>query len=362
VNDNRRGNDLRVKASFRVRFATVDDLVLAYTGNLSRGGMRLRTDQDIALGSVIEVRLELPDEAPEVRIPSEVVSVTPDGTTGRKYLGVRFIDPDESARKRLEWFILNSEPAPGQFGPATHGQQLKLLIVDDEPLQRASTAKPFQERGHDVRLASDGLAALGLALKDPPDVVLTDLQMPKMDGWQLLRMLRSRPALASVPVIFLTTLSGESDRLLGYRMGVDDFIAKPPEPGDLLARVDRAALRAMQMKASGRQESTDALRGDLEQVSLPAVLSFLEMERKTGVLRVGTERFAVLYLREGRPLRARASELSGATPMQHAHAILSISRGRFEFVPEDVAGPDELKVTVAGLLLEHARLTDEAAR
>ncbi|MBN2193925.1 MAG: response regulator [Polyangiaceae bacterium] len=347
-----------------MRFKTIDDLVVAYTRNLSRGGMRLRTSQEFPVGSYIEVRIELPDGAPEIAVPCEVVDVFYDATDGAHYLGARFVDPNEQTRRRLEWFILNSEAEQGQFGASPHGYQLQLLIADDEPLQRVSTARPFIERGDQVRVAVDGLDALGKALELVPDVIITDVQMPRMDGWQLLRMLRARPTLARVPVLFLTTLASEKDRLRGYRIGVDDYIAKPPDSRDLVARVDRAAVRFLQLASGGQAPSEGALRGDLEQVSLPSLLSFFELERKSGTLRVGPERNGWIAIREGRPVRAFVEgALPGTAPLDRIHSLLDVTRGRFDFEPGTVEGTDdEIGLSVSGILLEHARLRDEATR
>ncbi len=342
----------------------MDDLVVAYTRNLSRGGMRLRTSQEFPLGSQVEVRIDLPDGGPEVRIPCEVVDVHHDEASQAWYLGARFIDPNETTRRRLEWYILNSEPAPGQLGgDSPHRYRLKILIVEDEPRQRDAAARPFVERGDDVRLATDGLDALGKAINDPPDVVLTDVQMPKMDGWQLLRMLRSRPAFARVPVLFLTTLASEADRLRGYRLGVDDYLPKPPDPEDLKVRVDRAAVRAMQLASGSKPPPDQALRGDLEQVGLTSLLSFIEMERMTGYVRVGPAVNGRILVREGRPVQVFVDTAeAGESPRDRLFRLLDLRVGRFEFVPTTVDVQDEIQAGTSSLLLEHARVRDEGAR
>jgi CheY-like chemotaxis protein/Tfp pilus assembly protein PilZ len=359
---NRRGRDLRVQATFRVQFHTLDALVMAYTANLSRGGIRLRADQPLDVGSVVRVRIELPDSAPAVEIPCKVVDVSREASTGKYTFGVTFIDPDETAKKRLEWYILNSDAVPGQFGNAAHHCRLDVLVADDEPLQREAVARCFRARGDTVRMVGDGLAALSECLRKPPDLVLSDVQMPRMDGWQLLRMLRGRPALRNVPVVFLTALASERDRLLGYRLGVDDYVSKPHVPSDLLERADRAVVRAAQLTAADSAAAPESLRGDLEQVSLPSLLAFLEMERKTGVLRVGPVTNALLYLLDGRPIRVVSQDLSAPNGAGLLMALLDVATGRFEFVVEPVEGPDEINMTVSRALLEHARVHDEAER
>jgi CheY-like chemotaxis protein len=239
---------------------------------------------------------------------------------------------------------------------------LSVVVVEDEPLQSEAAAEPFRSRGDRVRICRDGLEALASCLDDPPDVVLSDVQMPRMDGWQLLRMLRSRPALATVPVLFLTTLSSEQDRLRGYRLGVDDFIAKPYEPSELVARADRAVVRA-EHQAQGHQPAPqDALRGDLEQVSLQSLLSFLEVERKSGVVRIGPDTNAQIYVSEGQPLRVEIHDApSELSPRELLFQLLSLRVGRFDFVAGPVSGPNELGDRASALLIDHARLCDEGS-
>jgi DNA-binding response OmpR family regulator len=204
------------------------------------------------------------------------------------------------------------------------------------------------------------MEALAAALKEPPDIILSDVNMPRMDGWQLLRLVRSRTQLAGVPLIFLTTLSGEEERLRGYQLGVDDFVAKPYRSIELRARVDRLTARA---RAQARKEERNALRGDLEQVSLPSLFTFLELERKTGRLAVLAEKTAYLWVREGRPVRVEVEDAEAFfTPTELVSIVLGWSSGQFDFAAEPVEGDDVLQSSFTALLLEHARITDEQNR
>ncbi|MGC4093979.1 MAG: response regulator [Polyangiaceae bacterium] len=364
MSENRRGDDLRVRVAFRVRFRSIDQLVMAFTGDLSRGGMRLNSPRLVELGARVSVNVTLPDAGPEMTVACEVVNVSPHRSGEGYSIGVKFVDPNGEFQQRVEWFILNSEPVEQQFGQHAHRRQLKLVVADDDRLQAEATARPFQERGDSVRLAGDGLEALGLRLKDPPDALLTDVHMPKMDGWQLLRMVRARPQLARMPVLFLTTLSTESDRLLGYRLGVDDYLSKPVAAEVLLGRIERAALRATQQAHSNEKGGeAGALRGDLELVGLASVLSFLELERKSGVVRVGPVTNGVIYLRDGAPVHLAVDGVpDDASPEERFVPLVSARHGRFEFRPGAVDREDTVRRSLGMLLLECARRADEAAR
>ncbi|HEX9102189.1 MAG TPA: response regulator, partial [Polyangia bacterium] len=193
--------------------------------------------------------------------------------------------------------------------------------------------------------------------KQAPDLVLSDVQMPRMDGWHLVRMLRARPSLARVPLVLLTTLTDDEARLTGYRLGVDDFIGKPVRDDELLLRVDRVVARVQQ--AAERR----TLRGDLEHVTLASVLSFLALEHKSGVLLLVGNTSARFFLRGGEPLRVEIDDRPVAGADDPAlQALLGWTRGQFEFATQDVACADDLKTSVTALLLEHARRSDERGR
>lgn len=237
---------------------------------------------------------------------------------------------------------------------------LDVLVVDDDPRWRDYSAEPFLRRGDRVRTVSDGLEALSMCVSDPPDVVLTDVNMPRMDGWQLLRMIRSRPNLGGVPVVFLTSLDGDEERLKGYQLGVDAYIPKPFHPDELLMRVHRVVRRRRQAAES---DTAGTLRGDLDNVSAASLLSFLSVERKTGILVVVGDRVARVFLREGRALRV---ELEGdGPPLSSREALMSIldwASGQFEFSVDRVGGADEIRTAISALVLDHARQQDEGGR
>jgi two-component system response regulator ChvI len=114
-----------------------------------------------------------------------------------------------------------------------------IALVDDDRNILTTVSIALQAEGFDTRVYSDGEAALGALLSNPPDLAIFDIKMPKMDGMELLRRLREKSAL---PVIFLTSKDDETDEQAGLEMGADDYIAKPFSLRLLLARI-RAILR-----------------------------------------------------------------------------------------------------------------------
>ena len=116
-----------------------------------------------------------------------------------------------------------------------------VLVVDDEPTISEIVSRYLERAGYDTRTAADGAEALELIASVRPDLVVLDLMMPGIDGLEVLRRVRERPA-SRTAVILLTARGEESDRIIGLRLGADDYVVKPFSPAELVARVD-AVLR-----------------------------------------------------------------------------------------------------------------------
>src|SRR6202041_680247 len=115
-----------------------------------------------------------------------------------------------------------------------------VLVVDDEPTIAEIVSRYLELAGYRTRIASDGPQALELVADRRPDLVVLDLMLPGIDGLEVMRRLRGRPAPPGV--ILLTAKGEESDRVIGLRLGADDYVVKPFSPAELVARVD-AVLR-----------------------------------------------------------------------------------------------------------------------
>jgi DNA-binding response OmpR family regulator len=136
----------------------------------------------------------------------------------------------------------------------------KVLVVDDE-LKIARLVRDYlTEAGFDVSLASTGPAAVASVRSDRPDLVVLDLGLPGMDGYDVTRAIRGQSA---IPIIMLTARSEETDRIVGLELGADDYVVKPFSPRELVARV-KAVLRR-----TGGQVATETIRVMDLLISLP---------------------------------------------------------------------------------------------
>ncbi|HWS52870.1 MAG TPA: response regulator, partial [Pyrinomonadaceae bacterium] len=111
----------------------------------------------------------------------------------------------------------------------------RLLVVDDEPNLLRAVAACLRGEGFDVVTARGGAEALVRVAETVPDLVVSDIRMPGMDGYQLARQLRASPRTALTPVVFLTAKDETADRIEGFRTGVDAYLTKPFEPDELVA-------------------------------------------------------------------------------------------------------------------------------
>jgi CheY-like chemotaxis protein len=255
----------------------------------------------------------------------------------------------------------------------------KILIVDDDPWILRMVSTVLAKRGYLPIVASDGQEGLGKAIDERPDLVITDVMMPKLDGWSLVRHLRARPEFALVPVIFLTALSGDDDRIQGFRLGADDYLPKPFRFEELDLRVGNALRKRIEVQAAARQikearaipaaqasapagGENSGIHGSLRQLGLPALLVMLEMEKKSGilVLRSG-DQTARLFVQAGRIVAAR-NEAKGLSGAEVVYGLLAWRDGQFDFRAMDVDMKDEIAASITHLLMEGARLADEQQR
>ena len=126
--------------------------------------------------------------------------------------------------------------------------QNKILIVDDDPVNLEFFQLMLSKLGFDVEQANDGLEAMGKIKKFHPNLILLDNIMPKMSGWELTKNLKSDPKYRDIPIIMFSALDDVKDKLAGFELGIDDYITKPFNFSEVLARI-KAVLRNKELFA-----------------------------------------------------------------------------------------------------------------
>ena len=137
----------------------------------------------------------------------------------------------------------------------------RLLVVDDEPNLLRAVAACLKAEDYEVSTARSGHEALMKLAESVPDLIISDIRMPGMDGYKLARQLRGSPRTALVPIVFLTAKDETADRIEGFRVGVDAYLTKPFEPEELIAvvnailqRVERTHSHIARLVSSGNTE------------------------------------------------------------------------------------------------------------
>lgn len=137
----------------------------------------------------------------------------------------------------------------------------RLLVVDDEPNLLRAVAACLKAEDYEVSTARSGHEALMQLANSVPDLIISDIRMPGMDGYKLARQLRGSPRTALVPIVFLTAKDETADRIEGFRAGIDAYLTKPFEPDELIAvvnailhRVERTHSHIARLVSSGNTE------------------------------------------------------------------------------------------------------------
>jgi DNA-binding response OmpR family regulator len=148
---------------------------------------------------------------------------------------------------------MTSEPATTDTTART------VLVVEDEPSLASTLSYNLRKNGFNVMSESDGVAGLQAARRDHPDIIVLDLMLPKMDGLEVCRRLRTE---SNVPILMLTAKSEEMDKVVGLEVGADDYLTKPFSMRELLARV-RALLRRSLTRKDG-DSAAEIVAGNLQ--------------------------------------------------------------------------------------------------
>ena len=227
-----------------IGLALIQELVQLHGGQIavtSTLGQGSRFDVDIPFGSA-----HLPPDRIGVADAADIAAFNDE-----QRMGAAFVE------EALRW--LPDAPLPTVAVTSGPGRA-SILIADDNNDMRAyvqSLLAPY----YSVRACADGEAAFALALAEPPDLLLSDVMMPRLDGFQLLAQLRASDTLRHVPVILLSARAGEEARIEGLQAGADDYLAKPFAAAELLARVQHQVALAADRQ---RERTAGELAGQRE--------------------------------------------------------------------------------------------------
>jgi len=229
-------------------------------------------------------------------------------------------------------------------------QKINLLIVDDDENMVFLLEEMLKTNGYNVITAFSAEEALEKMKHIKPHIILSDIMMPGMDGFEFCRKVRNDKKLSDVEFIFLTAKEASEFETTGLKLGADDFIEKPFSFDRLLARIEARKRRVLQRKQEGE------ISGRIGDWNLMDVLQVLEMGRKTGRINITTpEREAQIDIKDGEIVNAVFGNKKGKKALEE---ILSLKEGEFVFdSTEKIKGKKTIKVS--SMLLEMAKGMDE---
>jgi CheY-like chemotaxis protein len=240
--------------------------------------------------------------------------------------------------------------------------KLSVLAVDDSPVITEMIKDAFEAEGYKIITARDGSEALKIALERHPDIIIADVNMPGMDGWELCSQIRTNPFTSFIPFIFLTSKTESPDRIRGLQMGADDYLTKPFEMAELLARVQLIFQRMRKTQEAVLVRGSKGLSGSTREMALPDLLQMFGLNQKTGLLRISKlgalpGRIAV---ENGLIVRAELGPIKGEKAIQR---LLQWQDAQFDVAPLPEGPPDpNMPIGVEEVLMEGMRQIDELAR
>jgi CheY-like chemotaxis protein len=236
---------------------------------------------------------------------------------------------------------------------------LKILLVDDNPMVLGMLRRELAELAP-ITAVANGADALVSAIESAPDLIISDYQMPGLDGRQLVERLKTRPSTSRIPVILLATRNDISEKLRGLQDSVEDFVEKPFFLKEAVSRVkrvlDKIALEKMAKDAPGET----VLRGSLAQMNVIDLLQSLELGRKTCSLALSNNGDRCeIFCTDGQISHAVYADLKGDDAVYKA---LTWTAGNFQINFEGRSDEQTITKSTQGLLMEGLRLLDEANR
>jgi DNA-binding response OmpR family regulator len=227
----------------------------------------------------------------------------------------------------------------------------KILVVDDEAHLRRVVSLYLRARNYEVETAENGLEAIHKVAVDRPDLIIADIGMPGLDGYELCSRLRRDMATRTIPFIFLTARDQDTDRIKARKIGSDDYLTKPCPLDQLAEHVEIMIDRIEQAKKIPLDRI--GLSGQLDEVNVLDLIQMLELSQKTGALVLSHgERTGTLYFKDGTIIEADIRSPKREEPL---FVLLGWKAGRYLFLPDAVPEHMPITASLAHLLIEDLR-------
>jgi DNA-binding response OmpR family regulator len=240
----------------------------------------------------------------------------------------------------------------------------RILIVEDEPGMIELLSVALEDEGFIISIANNGQQGLQKVETEDPDLIISDVMMPDMNGYEFCEQLRQNPKTASIPFIFLTAKKDVSDRVRGLNLGADDYISKPFHVVEVVARIKTLMMRVKRTKASAPVASAPEVdadfSGDLQKISIGEVVQTIALTKKNGRLVVTFDnKQGEVFFHEGIVTYAEVERKKGE---EGVYRLLAWKNGQFRFEVGADAKTQNVQKTAESLLMEGMRRLDEYNR
>ncbi|MFQ5708623.1 MAG: response regulator [bacterium] len=232
-----------------------------------------------------------------------------------------------------------------------------ILVIDGDPKNLQILTESLESAGFKVLAVTDGDEAWEVIHSQKPDIILSEIDITGLNGFQLLKKLQEDPLGSTIPLIFLTNRRDLEDRIKSLRVGVKDYMIKPLHVKEVIARVQMILKRINRMKSED-EESSNKLVGRLEEYSVEDLIEKFGVERRTGVLNLYDQnnRNGDLYFRDGAVVKATLGNFKAEKAV---YQMLPWRKGHFLMTFKAISVGDEISVSNLGLLLQGFKYLQE---
>jgi len=220
----------------------------------------------------------------------------------------------------------------------------------------------LRKAGFSVTTAEHGRDALDKLQAGHPDLIVSDTDMPEMDGFELCRALRADPKTANIPIVFLTGQTAIEHKIRGLELGVDEYLTKPIYIKEILTRIKILLQKTQRVTLEQKRDGRTRFQGLLADMGVVDLIQTIELSRKSGLVHITNEEDegkGTLFFRDGKVIDAELGTLKGEDAV---YRMLTWSEGEFEYVFRSVRRKDVIEMSSQGLLMEGMRRLDEWGR
>jgi DNA-binding response OmpR family regulator len=227
----------------------------------------------------------------------------------------------------------------------------RILIVDDDPAVAKLLKMVFVQKNHHVIIAEDGETAIEKVSRESPDLIISDVAMPGIDGFEFYSRLQKNSKTAGIPFIFVSGRKEPAEQLKGLRMGAAEYVTKPFDLKTLYQTVENVFVKAEKQKID--------FGGNLESMNLEDIIQIIEMNVKTGELMFtihNDQHIGSLFFKKGKIIYAITGSLDGEEAL---YELVAKKEGYAGFYSKEINMPEKISGSNMSLLLEGARMQDE---